>query len=328
MKQRRILLKALGLGAFAAPLRILAQPSIAKVSRIGILGAASAAGYLKLVDALRVRLRELGYVEGRNLAIESRWAEGKYDRLPELSAELVRLKVDAIVTAGTPAARATKQATTTIPIVLAQIADPIAIGIVSNLARPDGNITGLTYFVPELMAKRLELLKNAIPDARQVAILLNQDNIVKKPIVQSMTVAAKSLNLKLQRFELRGPDQFDAAFAAMRNGRFDGVVVQEDAMLVTNSGAIASVAASHRIPSIGFVELGPAGGLMGYGVNFSDMWRRAADLVDKILRGVKPSDIPIEQATKFELIINLRTAKTLGLTIPQSLVLRADEVIH
>lgn len=328
MKQRRILLTALGLGAFAAPLRILAQPSIAKVSRIGILGAASAAGYLKLVDALRVRLRELGYVEGRNLAIESRWAEGKYDRLPELSAELVRLKVDAIVTAGTPAARATKQATTTIPIVLAQIADPIAIGIVSNLARPDGNITGLTYFVPELMAKRLELLKNAIPDARQVAILLNQDNIVKEPIVQSMTVAAKSLNLKLQRFELRGPDQFDAAFAAMRNGRFDGVVVQEDAMLVTNSGAIASVAASHRIPSIGFVELGPAGGLMGYGVNFSDMWRRAADLVDKILRGVKPSDIPIEQATKFELIINLRTAKTLGLTIPQSLVLRADEVIH
>lgn len=328
MKQRRILLTALGLGAFAAPLRILAQPSIAKVSRIGILGAASAAGYLKLVDALRVRLRELGYVEGRNLAIESRWAEGKYDRLPELSAELVRLKVDAIVTAGTPAARATKQATTTIPIVLAQIADPIAIGIVSNLARPDGNITGLTYFVPELMAKRLELLKNAIPDARQVAILLNQDNIVKEPIVQSMTVAAKSLNLKLQRFELRGPDQFDAAFAAMRNGRFDGVVVQEDAMLVTNSGAIASVAASHRIPSIGFVELGPAGGLMGYGVNFSDMWRHAADLVDKILRGVKPSDIPIEQATKFELVINLRTAKTLGLTIPQSLVLRADEVIH
>lgn len=328
MKQRRILLTALGLGAFAAPLRILAQPSIAKVSRIGILGAASAAGYLKLVDALRVRLRELGYVEGRNLAIESRWAEGKYARLPELSAELVRLKVDAIVTAGTPAARATKQATTTIPIVLAQIADPIAIGIVSNLARPDGNITGLTYFVPELMAKRLELLKNAIPDARQVAILLNQDNIVKEPIVQSMTVAAKSLNLKLQRFELRGPDQFDAAFAAMRNGRFDGVVVQEDAMLVTNSGAIASVAASHRIPSIGFVELGPAGGLMGYGVNFSDMWRRAADLVDKILRGVKPSDIPIEQATKFELVINLRTAKTLGLTIPQSLVLRADEVIH
>lgn len=328
MKQRRILLTALGLGAFAAPLRILAQPSIAKVSRIGILGAASAAGYLKLVDALRVRLRELGYVEGRNLAIESRWAEGKYARLPELSAELVRLKVDAIVTAGTPAARATKQATTTIPIVLAQIADPIAIGIVSNLARPDGNITGLTYFVPELMAKRLELLKNAIPDARQVAILLNQDNIVKEPIVQSMTVAAKSLNLKLQRFELRGPDQFDAAFAAMSNGRFDGVVVQEDAMLVTNSGAIASVAASHRIPSIGFVELGPAGGLMGYGVNFSDMWRRAADLVDKILRGVKPSDIPIEQATKFELVINLRTAKTLGLTIPQSLVLRADEVIH
>lgn len=328
MNQRRTFLITLGASALSVPLPILAQPSTVKVARIGLLGAVSATGYAKLVEALRTGLRELGYVEGRNLAIEFRWAEGMYGRLPELAAELVRLKVDVIVTAGTPAVRAAKQATTTIPVVMAQIADPIAIGVVTSLARPGGNLTGLTYFVPELMAKRLELLKEAMPRTRQIAVLLNQDNVVKESILQSMAVTAKSLNVELQRFELRAPDEFDSAFAAMSKRRVDGVVVQEDAMLVTNAGSVASFAAKHRIPSCGFVEFAKAGGLMAYGVNSPNMWHHAAVFVDKILKGAKPADLPVEQATKFELVINQKTAKALDLTIPQSVLVRADEVIQ
>jgi putative ABC transport system substrate-binding protein len=328
MNNRRKLIVAVGAGALSVPLSCFTQPQPAKVARIGVLGAVSAAGYAKLVEALRVGLRELGYVEGRNLVIEFRWAEGKYDRLLELAAELVRLNVDVIVTAGTPGVRAAKQATATIPIVMAQIADPIAIGVVTNLARPSGNITGLTYFVPELMAKRLELLKESMPRIRQVAVLLNQDNVVKGPILESMAVTAKSLNVELQRFELRGPDEFDNSFAAMSKRRIDGVVVQEDAMLVVNASAVATLAAKHRIPSIGFVEIVEGGGLMAYGVKSPEMWRHAAVLVDKILKGAKPGDLPIERATKFEMIVNMKCARALGITIPQSILVRADRVIE
>jgi putative ABC transport system substrate-binding protein len=290
MNNRRKLIIALGAGTLVAPLTSFAQQR-AKVARIGILGAVSAAGYAKLVEALKLGLLEFGYVEGRNLAIESRWAEGKYERLPELVAELVRLKVDVIVTAGTPAVRAAKQVNTTVPVVMAQIADPIAIGIVNNLARPGGNITGLTYFVPELMAKRLELLKEAMPRIRQVAVLLNLDNLVKEPIIESMTVAAKATNVELHRFELRRPDEFASAFSEMSKRRIDGVVIQEDAMLVVNAGAVATVATKYRIPSIGFVEVADGGGLMAYGVNSPEMWHHAAVLVDKILKGANPGQL-------------------------------------
>jgi putative ABC transport system substrate-binding protein len=328
MNNRRKLVLALGAGALSVPLSSFTQPQPAKVARIGLLGAVSAAGYAKQVEALRAGLRELGYVEGRNLIIEPRWAEGKYDRLPELAAELVRLKVDVIVTAGTPGVRALKQTTTTVPVVMAQIADPIAMGFVTSLARPGGNITGLTYFVPELMAKRLELLKEVMPHGRQFAVLLNRDNPVVGPILQSMAVTAKALNVELQRFELRGPDELDSTFAEMSNRRVDGVVVQEDAMLVVNAGAVSSFAAKHRIPSIGFVELAEAGGLLAYGIDTPETWRRAAVFVGKILKGAKPGDLPIERATKFELVINMKTAKALGIKIPNSILVRADKVIE
>jgi putative ABC transport system substrate-binding protein len=327
MNNRRKLIIALGAGTLVAPLTSFAQQR-AKVARIGILGAVSAAGYAKLVEALKLGLLEFGYVEGRNLAIESRWAECKYERLPELVAELVRLKVDVIVTAGTPAVRAAKQVNTTVPVVMAQIADPIAIGIVNNLARPGGNITGLTYFVPELMAKRLELLKEAMPRIRQVAVLLNLDNLVKEPIIESMTVAAKALNVELHRFELRRPDEFASAFSEMSKRRIDGVVIQEDAMLVVNAGAVATVATKYRIPSIGFVEVADGGGLMAYGVNSPEMWHHAAVLVDKILKGANPGQLPIERATKFETVVNMKCAQALGIKIPPSILVQATKVIE
>jgi putative ABC transport system substrate-binding protein len=327
MYNRRRLIVALGAGALVAPLASFSQRQ-AKVARIGILGAVSAAGYVRLVQALKLGLLEFGYVEGRNLEIESRWAEGEYERLPELVAELVRLKVDVIVTAGTPAIRAAKQVNAAIPIVMAQIADPIAMGIVKNLARPGGNITGLTYFVPELMAKRLELLKEAIPRIRQVAVLLNQDNLVKEPIVESMAVAAKTLNVELHRFELRRPNEFDRNFSEMSRRRIDGVVIQEDAMLVVNASAVATVATKYRIPSIGFVEVADGGGLMAYGVNSPEMWRYAAVLVDKVLKGANPGQLPIERATKFETVVNMKCAQVLGIKVPRSILLRADKVIE
>ena len=327
MYNRRRLIVALGAGALVAPLASFSQRQ-AKVARIGILGAVSAAGYVRLVQALKLGLLEFGYVEGRNLEIESRWAEGEYERLPELVAELVRLKVDVIVTAGTPAIRAAKQVNATVPIIMAQIADPIAMGIVKNLARPGGNITGLTYFVPELMAKRLELLKEAIPRIRQVAVLLNQDNLVKEPIVESMAVAAKTLNVELHRFELRRPNEFDRNFSEMSRRRIDGVVIQEDAMLVVNASAVATVATKYRIPSIGFVEVADGGGLMAYGVNSPEMWRYAAVLVDKVLKGANPGQLPIERATKFETVVNMKCAQVLGIKVPRSILLRADKVIE
>jgi len=327
MYNRRRLIVALGAGALVAPLASFSQRQ-AKVARIGILGAVSAAGYVRLVQALKLGLLEFGYVEGRNLEIESRWAEGEYERLPELVAELVRLKVDVIVTAGTPAIRAAKQVNATVPIIMAQIADPIAMGIVKNLARPGGNITGLTYFVPELMAKRLEPLKEAIPRIRQVAVLLNQDNLVKEPIVESMAVAAKTLNVELHRFELRRPNEFDRNFSEMSRRRIDGVVIQEDAMLVVNASAVATVATKYRIPSIGFVEVADGGGLMAYGVNSPEMWRYAAVLVDKVLKGANPGQLPIERATKFETVVNMKCAQVLGIKVPRSILLRADKVIE
>jgi putative ABC transport system substrate-binding protein len=277
------------------------------------------------LEALRAGLRELGYVEGKNIVIEVRWAEGKYDRLPELAAELVNLKVSVIVVYGTKAAVAAKRATTTIPIVVGS-GDAIGQGLVTNLARPGGNLTGTTTFTSELAAKRLELLKEAVPRITQVAFLVN---LAYPPsTLQALETAAEALKLALPQFPVRGPDEFDSAFATIVTRRIDAVVVQADTMFEVNAKAIADLAIKHRLPSVGTVDFAEAGGLIGIGANLLEGHRRLAVYVDKILKGANPGDLPVERATKFELVIDLKTAKALGLTIPQSLLLRADEVIQ
>jgi len=299
-----------------------------KVYRIGYLGNASASAQAKRVESLRAGLRDLGYVEGKNIVIEFRWAEGRYDRLPDLAAELVRLKVDVLVTAGTPGTLAAKQATTTIPIVMVGIGDAVATGVVASLARPGGNITGSTDSVPELMAKLLELLKEIMPRTRRVAVLVNPDNPPRRaPTFKAMESTAGSLKVELQKFEARRPSEFESAFSRMAKSRVDAVVVTSDVLFNYNVAAVADLAAKTRLPSAGVKAFAEAGGLLGYGLNFPDMDRRAAYFVDKILKGVKPEDLPVQQPTKFELVVNLKTAKALGLTIPQSILVRADQVI-
>ena len=326
---RRTFIRAIGGGLLAAPLMAETQQPQAKAARIGFLGFGSPSGWgLKRVEVLRGALRDLGYTEGKNFVIELRWADGNPDRLPDLAAELVRLKVDVLVTDGVTGTQAAKQATTTIPIVMGAVGDPVATGLVVSLAHPGGNITGSAKFDPELAAKRLELLKEAMPLITQVAVLMNPVSLQKAPILEAMEVAAKSLKVELQPFEAQYPTQFEGAFSTMHNRRVDAVVISEDPMLNANTGAIADLAAKQRLASIGFREFAEAGGVIGYGVNLLEMWRRAAYFVDRILKGAKPGDLPIERATRFELVINLKTTKALGLTIPQSLLLRADEVIQ
>jgi putative ABC transport system substrate-binding protein len=280
------------------------------------------------VEALRAGLRDLGYLEGKNVVIDYRWAEGKYDRLSDLAGELVRLRVDVLVTHGTPGALAAKRATTTIPIVVATSADAVASGLVESLARPGGNITGSTYFIPELNAKRLEIFKEPFPHTSRMAVLVNPDNPAMVPIIQAMEVTARSLKMGLQQFPVRGPNEFDGVFSAMTKSRVDAVAIIEEPMFQANAGVLAGLAMQKRLPSAGFKEFAEAGGLLGYGVDIVGLFRRAAYFVDKILKGAKPGDLPVEQPTTFELVINLKTAKALGLTIPQSLLLRADEVIQ
>ena len=326
MTTRRELLIAVGAGALAAPLSSFAQQP-AKVARIGFLGAVSASGYASEVEALRAGLRDLGYVEGKNIVIEFRWAQGKFDRLPALAAELVHLNVNVLVTHSTPGIRAAKQATTTIPIVMAASADAVTSGLVASLARPGGNITGSTNLDLELAAKRLELLKEAIPHITRVAVLLNPDNPTSGPMLQAMEPTAKSLKIYLQQFAARGPNEFDGTFAAMAKSRADALTLGQLAFRA-HATAIANLALKQRLPLAGFNGFAEAGGLMGYGVNIPEMFRRAAYFVDRILKGAKPGDLPVEQPTRFELVVNMKTAKALGLTIPQSILVRADRVIE
>jgi ABC-type uncharacterized transport system substrate-binding protein len=329
---RRAFIATSTLGILVAPLALFAQQQPARIARIGFLGVTSASlsdsVIRRRVEALRTGLRDLGYVEGKNLTIEFRWAEGRHERLPELAAELIRLKVDVIVAQGTPGARAAKQATATIPIVIPSFADPVATGLVASLARPGGNVTGLTWLSLEVSAKRLELLREAFPRTKRVAVLINPDNASNASILRAMEVAARSLTLDTQQFEARGPNEFELAFTAMAAKRVDAITIIDDPMLLANAKAIANLAAKNRLPSIAFIEFTDAGGLMSYGPSQLDMWRRAAVYVDKILKGAKPADLPVEQSTKFEFVINLKTAKALGLTIPQSVLARADQVIE
>jgi putative ABC transport system substrate-binding protein len=298
------------------------------VPRIGFLGAASAAGSAKAIDILRTGLREFGYVEGRNIVIEFRWAEERYDRLPQLVRELIATRVDLLITHGTPGTRAARQATSTIPIVMAISGDAVATGLVSNLARPEANVTGSTFFLPELNAKRLEVLKEACPSISHPTALSNPDNPVSKPIIPAMQSAATALRLTLGVARIHSLSEFDRAFLAMAGSPVDSVVVTEDGEFAPNFRTIAALALQNKLPSIGAKEYGEAGGLIGYGANILALYRRAAYFVDRILKGAKPADLPVEQPARFDLVVNLRTAKTLGLEFPPTLLARTDEVIE
>ena len=298
----------------------------AGIPRIGILSI-SGSVFPARVEAFRRRLRELGYIEGQNIVFEYRYAEGKQDRFPELAAELVRLKVDVLVTAGTPAARAAKNATATIPIVFAGASDPLGTGIVSSLARPGGNITGLSLMVPDLDGKRLELLKEAVPKVARVAFLWQPGVRGNLPLTK-MEAAAKALGLKLLSLEVRSLDDFEGAFARAKKERAQALITTTGGRINTQQRRVLDFAAKNRLPAIyHYSEFVEAGGLMSYGPDNTDIWPRAADFVDKILKGAKPGDLPIEQPTKFEFIINLNAAKQIGLTITPNVLARADKVI-
>jgi putative ABC transport system substrate-binding protein len=284
-----------------------------KIARIGFLGATSASGYAKQLDGFRLGLRDFGYMEGKNIVLEYRWAEGNYAQLAELAAELVRSKVDVIVTHGTPGTRAAKGATTTIPIVMAISGDAVATGLVVSLPRPGGNITGSTFFGPELSAKQIELLKEILPRITRVAVLVNPDNPVIGPMSKAMEITTKSLNLGLQQFAVRGPNEFENAFSAMVQKSVEAVAIQEDGMLNANVRTAGDLAMRKRLPLIGNTEVPRAGGVLGYGVNFPEVFRSAAYFVDNILKGAKPADLPVEQPTLFEVVINMKTAKALGI---------------
>jgi putative ABC transport system substrate-binding protein len=301
-----------------------------KMVRVGYLEFGSAAPGTPHLEAFRRGLRELGWLEGQNIAIDVRYAEGKQDRLPELAADLVRLKVDLIFASATPAALAAKHATTTIPIVIGFVADPIGSGLVSRLARPGGNITGWTHLAGlELNAKRLDILKEAVPEAARIGALWNPANPIHGPSLKVIEAAARRLKVQLYPIAVQDPQELDGAFSAMAQERLQALTVPPDGMFLAHRRRIIDLAAKHRIPTMyGVRELAQAGGLMAYGVNLPEMYRHGAFFVDRILRGAKPGDLPVEQPTRFELMINLKTSKALGLTIPQSLLIRADQLIE
>ncbi len=318
----------LAVGLVLAPRAAEAQQT-GKVYRIGYVGNSSPSLEPKLLSAFRDGLRDLGYVEGQNIRIEYRWAEGRYERFPDFMAELIRLKVDLIVVAGTPATLAAKRATNAIPIVMAVIGDALEAGVVPSLARPGGNITGLSTVVPELEGKRLELLKQALPKLSRLAVLANPANPFVAVAWRQTQRAAETLHIKLQRVDVRQPEEFGNAFSVIANERPDALTVMADRFILTHRAQIIAFGTKSRLPGMfPYWEFVEEGGLMAYGPSYADMFRRSATYVDKILKGVKPADLPVEQPTKFELMINLKTAKTLGLTIPQTLLLRADQVIE
>ena len=329
MTNRRKILIALGAGLLAAPLAADAQLT-GKIYRIGFIQTSAPNEIEHLDKALVEGLRELGYVEGRNIVIERRAAEGKQERLPILATELVRLKVDVIVTGSNPVIAAVKQATTTIPVVMAVSRDPVGSGFIASLARPGGNITGLTNDpTPEIQGKNVELLREIVPRIVRVAYLWNPDPpgaVTYRKVAES---AARKLGVGFQSVEVRGGNEFDGAFAAMGSEHANGVVVASDPVLFSAQRQLVLLAARHRLPAVyPLREFADAGGLMSYGPNLADQFRRVAIYVDKILKGAKPADIPVEQPTKFELVINMKTAKAFGIRVPRSLLLSADRLIE
>ena len=329
---RRSFLGTLASGLLAAPLAAEGQQAD-RIARIGYLALNLAAGDPRGREAFLQGLGDLGYVEGRNLLIEYRDAKGKPEVFPALAAELVALKVDVIVTAGgSLAALAAKQATTSLPIVFTAVGDPVAEGLVTSLARPGGNVTGLSLVQQELVGKSLELLKQAVPEVSRVALLLKPDAMpdrAKKDRLNAADVAARALGVRLQVVEARGPEDFDRAFSDMTRARAGALAVLATPVFDSERRRLVDLAAKNRLPTVysyrSYVE---AGGLMSYGPDLADSFRRAATYVDKILKGARPGDLPVEQPTKFELVINLKTARALGLTIPPSVLIRADQVIE
>ncbi len=327
---RSQLLVVLGLlVVLAAPLAAEAQQA-GKVWRIGYLGPGSASVFPAALDAFRQQLRLLSYVEGQNLAIEYRWAANRDDRLSSLAAELVRLHVDVIVVEGhTPAIQAAMNATRTIPIVMGVSGDPVRTGLVASLARPGGNVTGLSIQSADLAAKRLELLREAAPKLTRVAVVWNPANPPKVLEWNETQIAARALGLKLESLEVRGPADFDDAFKVATKQGADALIAFSDGLINGHRGQIIAFAARNRLPAMyAYSYFAEDGGLIAYGPSFADMFRRAAIYVDKLLKGARPADLPVEQATKFDLVINLKTAKALRLTMPQSLLLRADRLIE
>ena len=300
----------------------------AKITRIGYLDAVSLSVNAARVEAFRQSLRKLGYVEGKNIFIEWRSADGKLDRLPALAAELVHLKVDIIVTGGRSATRAAKEATSTIPIVMTQDSDPVANGFVASLARPGGNITGLSTLAPELSGKQLELMKEIIPKLSRVAVFGSSTSPGNAQSLTEVELTARAFKVQLQYLDVLDPKDIETAFQAASNGRADGVLVLQTPLLTSHRTQVVDLAVKSRLPAIYYrSEFVEDGGLMTYSTSFTDLNRRAAAYVDKILKGTKPADLPVEQPTKFELVINLKTAKQIGVTIPQKVLARADRVI-
>jgi len=298
-----------------------------KIPRIGLLGGGSASAITGRINAFRQGLHDLGYVDGKTIVIEQRWAEGKLDRLPALAAELVHLQVDAIISAGPTVTRACKDANIATPIVMAFDDDPVGSGLVASLARPGGNITGLSSLSPGL--KQLELLKEIVPRLSRVAVLGSLVHPGTAQSLKEMELAARALKVQVHYFNVVDPKTIDTAFGAARKERVDAVIVLTSVVTTTQREKIIDLAAKNRLPTIYFTaEWVEAGGLLAYGASFNDLFRRAATYVDKIFKGTNPADLPVEQPTKFELVVNLTTAKALRLTIPQSLLVRADEIIQ
>ena len=327
MNNRRRLVIALGTGALATPLACFAQPQRSKVARIGLLESTSSSASQR--EALIAGLRELGYVDGKNIIIEDRRAEGKYERLPGLAAELVQMKVDVIVTVSTPATQAAQLATTTIPIVMVRTGDPFGQGFVASFSRPGRNITGLSNINIDVSSKYLELLRVAVPRLSRVAVLVNSGSPNYPNNLKPIQAAAKTNSVKVSPAQASTVSQIEAAFAAMKQERAGALIVLPDSFFLAQARQISKLAAQQRLPTM-FANREPveSGGLMSYGQNIAEHYYRAATYIDKILKGAKPGELPVEQATKIELVINLKTAKAIGLTIPQDLLLRADKVIE
>ena len=314
-------------GAAAAwPLAASAQ---SKIPHIGFMGNSTAALEANLVDAFREGLREHGYEEGRNIVIEYRWADGKYERFPVLVAELIAAKVDAIVTAGTPAALAVKKATTTVPLVMVAVGDPVGTGLVPSLARPGGNLTGLSSVAPDLEGKRLQLLREVVPALSHVAMFINSLNPFHVSSMRQARAAAQTMGIKLQLHDIRKSEDLDDAFAAIRKERPDALLILADRVFLHNRQRIMDFTIEQRLPNVNaYKELVEVGGLMSYGPSYEDMHKRAAIYVDKILKGAKPADLPIEQPSKFTFIVNLKAAKALGVTVPSQLLGLVDQLIE
>jgi ABC-type uncharacterized transport system substrate-binding protein len=323
-----VALKLLGIMLFALCAAVEAQQP-QKIHRIGVLGATSPATIAARLDAFRQGLRELGYIEGKNIVVEYRYADGKLNRVPALAAEMVRLNVEVILTGGSAATRPAKEATTTIPIVMAQDTDPVGNGFVTSLARPGGNITGLSIVAPEIGGKQLELLKESVPKLLRVVVPSNPDEASYAQLRKETELAAKALKIETQFLDARGPQDIDTAFREATKRRADAILVPTMPIVAAQRAQIADLAVKNRLPAMyGQPEYVELGGLMFYGASINDLFRRAATYVDKILKGAKPADLPVEQPIKFELVINLKAAKQIGLIIPPNVLARADRVIR